>query len=231
MNFLLFIFAFFAAVPAQAYTPPTGYILNQALKNRESLKEINFEGKVTDLKRNYSFKEKVQINFLSGKVSLSYLGASDEALGATQTTLENLHRLGKFWFGVALDPNGPRFKKDLEELNAIPHEKSVANLTRIGNKVMWSWGDECTIQFYKDEFLASDYQAGIGDSAEEIFLKEYTSSGAAVRVPRTVLIKQKGKDDFSFELKALKLNTLTKEPLVQAPLNSPSVSEWTALVR
>ena len=96
---------------------------------------------------------------------------------------------------------------------------------------MWSWGDEVTIQFYKDEFLASDYKDGINDSLEEIYLKDYTSSGAAIRVPKNVLVKIKNQDSFLFEMTGLKINTAFKDPNVRAPISSESIREWVTLVR
>lgn len=230
MNLALLLGLIFS-FSAQAYTPPTGFILNQMLKNREALKELSFVGTVKDLKRNAVFKESVYINFQSGKVTLTYLSANDDQAGVVHTSLGEIHRLGKFWFGVALDPNVARFRKALEDLNALPTEKSVANLSRLDSVVTWSYGEESLIQFYKDEFLAADYQSGVGESLNEVYFKEYSKTGSTVRIPKVALIKEKAQDLFSFELNSMKINTPIEVAAEPSAVTSASVQEWIKLVR
>ncbi len=218
------------AVHAQASIPPATFIVNQVLKSHESIKTLALEGRVTDVRTNQIFKEILKVDFETGRLSLAYLGANDEPLGGVETKLREVHRLGKFWMGVALDPNGSRFRQALQELNALPNDKTVAKLSRIGTQVTWSWGEENEIQFLKDEFLAFDYRSGgEGPNGQELLLKDYASS--AVRVPRNVFLKLQGKEVYRYELKGMKTNTVLKYPPTVTAINQPSVKEWTMLVR
>lgn len=222
----------FISSSSLAYTPPNGFILNQLFRERSSLKELYLEGKITDLKSNAVVKEKLSLDFQTGKLVSIYLSPNDEVLGSYEADLKNTHRLGKFWIGVALDSNGARFKKALEELDAIPRERSVAILSRIGTKVVWSWGEDTHIDFYKDEFLAARFQSGSAQTLDEIFIKEYSSPSAAIRIPKVVSIRSQGQDQFRYELKAMKVNTPSKlTASSETTPASPTVQEWTNLVR
>ncbi|MBC7397878.1 MAG: hypothetical protein H7333_10590 [Bdellovibrionales bacterium] len=215
---------------AQASLPPPTFILSQVLKSHESIKTLALEGRITDLRTNQVFKEILKIDFESGRVHASYLSATDEAWGGVETRMRDLHRLGKFWLGVAIDPNNSRFRQALQELNVLPHEKTETRLSRIGTQVNWAWGDDPVIQVQKDEFLAADYQSGgTGPAGQEIFLKDYVA--AAVRVPRNVFLKFQGKDIYHYELKGVKANQPLKYPNSVIPSAQAPVKEWTMLVR
>ena len=224
------MFVLIFAISARASVPPPAFILSQAAKSHDGIKTLALEGRITDVRTNEVFKEIMKIDFKTGRVVCSYLSATDQALGGLETQLKDIHRLGKFWLGVALDPNTVRFHQALQELNAVPQEKTEARLSRIGTQVTWAWGEESVIQFLKDEFLAFDYQTGgTGPNGQEILLKDYASS--AVRVPRNAYVKLQGKDVYHFELKALKTNQILKYPSSLTPVSDSSAKEWTMLVR
>ncbi len=218
---------------SSAATPiPASFVLNHALKNHEGLKSILVEGKITDLRSSETFRETLKIDFLSGKVSVSYHGgAQDESWGGFDTQLKSVHRLGKFWLGLGLDPNGARFKDALSELNLVPKENEETKLSRIGTQVTWSYGDDSEVDFLKDEFVPVHYRSEKGAGADEVFISDFVPTDLDLKVPKKLMVKLKDKDAYRFELTDFKVNQTVIKGQQSHPVTQATAKEWLMLVR
>jgi len=221
----------FMTFPAHAYIPPPSFILEEAAKAHDSLKTIAMDGVITDLQDQSTLKESLKIDFVKGKMLATY-STDSEAIGNYESSLSNLHRFGKFWITLGVDPSQSRFRQALQELNVVPNEQTEAKLMRIGKVVTWGWGADPSIQFLKDEFLPIFYQTGEGTPASQaILLSDYTSSSFAVRAPKEVVIALQGKDAFRFEMKSIKINQTFKFQPAPGGLKSRLAKDWATLVR
>ena len=230
---LLFTFLSFQfSISAFAYVPPVSFILSEAEKAHDAVKTIVMEGIVTDLRNQTSLRELVRIDFVTGNLSVAYFNGN-EPEGTYESHVKDIHRLGKFWITLGIDPSAARFKQALQELNALPTEKTEAILNRMGDVVTWSWGEDPVVQFVKDDFFPADYlSGGKGTSSEEILISEYTSPSSSVRVPKTVILKFKGKDTYRFDVKSVKINQVLKFTANAGnTLKSPLAKDWVTLVR
>jgi hypothetical protein len=222
----------FVSVSALAYVPPVSFILSEASKSHETVKTLVMEGKITDLRSNTAIREVLRLDFTTGRLSAAYF-TENEPEGVYDSTVKDIHRLGKFWITLGMDPSQARFKQALQELNALPsNEKTEAKLWRIGNNVTWLWGEDPAVQFFKDDFLPAAYATGgVGPTGQEIAVAEYTSSASSVRVPKTVSIKFQGKEIYRYEVKSVKLNQTLKFNQAASPLKSVIAKDWVTLVR
>jgi hypothetical protein len=221
--------------------------LSEALKTHSDIKTIVLEGTITDLRNQTAVRETLRIDFATGRMSAAYFNGA-EPVGIYENHVKDVHRLGKFWINLAMDPNHVRFHEALRELNAVPVETSEAEATdittdktdlkngvkllRVGSHIAWSWGPDPVIAFIEDEFLPLEYQTGMGTTSNEgILLNEYTSSSSDTRVPKTVLIRLQGKDIYRYEVKSVKLNQTLKFNNAVVALKSPIAKDWVTLVR
>jgi hypothetical protein len=225
------LLALLFSTQASAYVPPVSFIISEAMKSHESIKTIVMEGKITDLRNQMVLNEVLRIDFTSGHLSASY--SSDKTPeGSYDSTMSGIHRLGKFWITLGMDPSSVRFRQALSELNAMPTEKTEAKLWRVGSTVTWMWGEAPVVQFVKDDFLPADYlSGGAGPSGQEILINEYTSSASSTRVPKTVFIKFQGKEVYRFDVKSVKINQALKLQASGNTLKSSMAKDWVTLVR
>jgi hypothetical protein len=215
---------FFLSAAAQAYSPPASFILGQLLKGREKIKTIDLEGRFSSPATGGMIKESLRIDFPTGKVLAIYTSESGESLGAKVTKIQDLHALGRAWIGLGMDPFGNRMRVTLEDLGVYPQETQEVKIDRIGSHVVWVWGDENHLKVLKDEFLFAGYQ----DADHELDVRDFTAKTGSLRLPKTVYIKN---GDYTYELKAFRLNATTKTPPSLTPIQSPAVREWVELVR
>ena len=228
---VLAVAGFLFSVSAQAYIPPASFILSEALKTHDDIKTVIMEGSVTDLRNQTTVREVLRVDFASGRLSAAYFNGT-EPVGVYESHVKDVHRLGKFWINLAMDPNRARFHEALQELNAVPDENTEVKLSRLGNHVTWTWGTDPVIAFIEDEFLPLEYQTGIGSPNNEgILLSEYTSSSSDTRVPKSVFVKIQGKEVYRYEVKSVKLNQTLKFTASATALKSPIAKDWVALVR
>jgi hypothetical protein len=219
---------------ANAYLPPAGFVLGHAVTARAGLKSLEWTAKVTDLKNRAVFKETLRLDFVAGKVSASYQSPTDEPLGSIQGPIALINKLGRFWLCVSLDPNIARVKSALETLHVLPAEAEEARLERIGSQVAWAWGVDALIGFEKDEFSPLIYRETLDPKSDSVQFQGFAIASANSRVPRNVLVRSKGEDAFSFELKSIKTDSPApkeKEKIAGAAPQLPSVKDWVSLVR
>jgi hypothetical protein len=216
---------------AFAYIPPISFILSEAAKSHEGIKTIVMEGKITDLKTNATLKEMLHVDFSSGRLHVAYFN-DVEPEGAYDSTVKDVHHLGKFWM-LGMDPSSARFRQALAELNVLPNNDKVeAKLSRSSGEVTWAWGEDPKVQFVKDDFLPADYITGESSPAsQEILISDYTSSASSTRVPKTVVLRFQGKDTYRFEVKNVKINSVLKFQAPADTLKSAMAKDWVTLVR
>jgi hypothetical protein len=237
----------FISTGARAYIPPASFILSEALKTHEHVKTLVLDGSITDLRNQTAVREILRIDFATGRLSGAYFNGT-ESVGTFESHVKDVHRLGKFWINLAMDPSHVRFYEALRELNAVPEEtpetqtvdktsdqtavKNGVRLIRVGPHIAWSWGTDPVIAFIEDEFLPLEYQTGMGTTSNEgILLSDYTSSSSDTRVPKTVLIRLQGKDIYRYDVKSVKLNQTLKFNGAPTALKSPIAKDWVTLVR
>ncbi len=216
---------------AWAYVPPAGFVLGHTVSQRSGLKSIEWTAKVTDLNSKSVFKEALRIDFQSGKVTAIYSSPSDEPLGSIQTSIASLHRLGKFWLGISLDPSMSRVKEALLELNVLPAEGEEAKLGRSKGKPVWFWGNESRIEFEKDEFNPISYQGGADATSDGVFFDGFAIASAKAKAPKLVRVRTQTFDTYQFELKSIKTDSPLKEKMQASTLQQAAVKEWVSLVR
>jgi hypothetical protein len=227
---------------AFAYVPQAGFVLNHALTERSGLKNLEWTAKVTN---HYSklknpeeadsvFKETLRVDYVTGKVQISFASPSDQPLGAVQTTLAKLGRFGKFWLVVSLDPNSSRVKTALEDLLILPTADQEVHLSRVGGKVTWAWGSAgdpvSEVDFEKDEFLPLRFQTG--QELDGVAFQSFAMASATAKVPKVVDVRALGQSRaFEFELKSIKTDFPAKEKFVESPIESTGIKDWIKLVR
>lgn len=228
----VFLIHFLFVTEVQAYVPPATFIESESMKLHNTLKNITLDGVVNDLRTQPEthYKESLHLDFLTGKLTATYVSDS-EPLGTYEGSVKEIHRLGKFLITLSMDPSDNRFRQAMAELNIVPTEKTEVSLERIGHLTTWKWGTNPSVQFLKDEFLPTDYQSGTGQTAEEVFVAEYTSSASAIRVPKSAILKLQGKDAFRYTVKAVRVNQSNKFVANPFALKSPSAKDWVTLVR
>ena len=167
-----------------------------------------------------------------------YTNEKGEVLGQKFSKISETAPLGLGWIELALDSNPARIKSALAALQLEPTENPETKITRIGTRVMWTWGKENSLSFLKDEFLISDLLMGVGKEAEqtrEFLVQEFSAASNGIRLPRIVRIKKGGQDVFQYELKSFKANVSVKEIAgASGYLTSDHAGvfkEWVELVR
>jgi hypothetical protein len=218
-------------VSAHAYLLPQASVFQKAIQPRSGLKSIEWMAKVTDLKANFVFQENLWIDFESGKVGANYQSPVNESLGSMQTTLGSLADFGKFWLSIGLDPSLVRTRKAMQDLKVSPNAGEEAALARLGNRVVWGWGDDSRILFEKDDFTPVQYQSGSGTAAELMTFQSFAVASDKARIPKLVVFRSEGQDLYVFELKAIKVDLPLKEKANQGPLQGSALKEWVSLVR
>ena len=132
--------------------------------------------------------------------------------------------MGRAWIGLGMDPFGNRMRVTLEDLGVFPRENEDVKIDRIGAHAVWVWGDGSHLKILKDEFLFAGYQK----ADQDLEVREITAKTGTIRLPKVVYLKY---GDYTYELKAFRLNAATKAAPSLTPIHSPAVREWVELVR
>ncbi|NDG84892.1 MAG: hypothetical protein EBX52_07630 [Proteobacteria bacterium] len=238
----LVLIALFFCPLAQAYLPPAGFVLNHAVGERSGLKSIEWTAKVTrhapsgtsEEEIVSSFKETLRVDYVTGKVQISFSSPSDQPLGAIQVPVTKLSPFGRFWLVVSLDPNLSRVKSALEELQILPAHEQEVRLNRVGGKVAWTWGSQTEpvseVDFQKDEFTPLRYQSG--RLRDGVSFQSIAIAGASAKVPKQASVRFDGRNNvFDFELKSVKADAASEKKFVETPVTLPGIKEWIKLVR
>jgi hypothetical protein len=218
---------------AHAYLLPANFVLNKMVKDRAVLKNIEFEGKITDLKSNSNFREITKIDFLAGKIHSQFLGDSNEVLGEIEGKISALHPLGIAWFGIGMCSNGVKVKEFLEQVGVTIAETAEAKLKRIRGRPIWEIGETASLIVEKDQFVLGGFEQNHqnGFEVEEISTVGLVNAGVSTRLPKLIRFHKDAVDRFIYELKVAKVNQKNMS-LKGAPLVSPQahVQEWIELV-
>lgn len=216
---------------ADAYLLPSTSVFQKAIQHRSGLKTVEWMAKVTDLKGNFVFQENLWVDFESGKLGANYLTPLNETLGSTQTTLASLSEFGKFWLTIGLDPSFVRARKAMQELGVFPNPGDEAQLVRMGTRVAWAWGEGARIFFEKDDFSPLFYQSKPSAGSDAIAFLSFAVASDKARIPKSVVFRSGGKDLYTFELKAIRVDLPLKEKPVPGSLQGSALKEWVSLVR
>jgi hypothetical protein len=227
----IFIAISFHTPRAEAYSPPSDFIVSRSIKERKTFRSIEWSARITDNKTQSAFKEHVRVEFPSGRMVATYSGLSDEPMGVHEADLSSVSRLGRFWIGVALEPNGARVRSSLSELGVLPGEATESKLVRTGKSLMWGWGEGARVLFGKDTFLASGYMNRADGESDSLIFESFMLAGNQLQVPKIATVTSEG-FSYRFEIRTVKVDVPNKAPPASAArVDSPLVKGWVKLVR
>ena len=221
--FLSSIFTIFLSSQfAQAYIPPTPYLLNRFQTFRSAAKKFEWTGKIQRVGATDIAYELVQVDFISGKVRL-YYGMDPTFKLKKSKPISEMSEMGRAWLGAQF---------------AIPGS-AVPGLTRVQGRPVWNLKVEAEkgespfeLLIEKDRFLFSGIRLG-SDSVEVV---EPASAETAIKFPKKVSILQSNQPKFFYELIRFKIGTFTNVSNQNSDsnldLSSPAmIEEWISLVR
>lgn len=229
---VLLILGIFTLADARAYSPPAPFVVSRALKERKGLRGIEWTAKVVDSRTQSGFKETLRFDFQTGRGLAQYVSLSDEPLGSHVLESTALSKLGKFWIGIALDPNGARVRAALAELGLLPEDLQMTKLVRLGRQVAWEWGEGSRILFLKDEFRPLALFLKDAEALSSLQFDAFSLAGSSAQVPRSVRILRGSSELFRFELKTTKTDGGgARHPPAAPRVDLPLLREWVSLVR
>ena len=216
---------------ASAYAPPPEFIVSRSIKERKSLRSVEWIARITDMKTQTAFKEYLRVEFPSGRLLAAYSGLSDEPYGLHEADSAALSRLGRFWMIVTLDSGGARVRSALSELGVLPGDTSESKLFRSGKSVMWGWGDAVRVFFGKDTFLPMGYSSRSESGSDSLSFESFMLAGNQLQVPKFAAVIS-GALSYRFEIRSVKVDVSAKAaPVATTRVEVPQVKGWVSLVR